>query len=285
MSISAVSGGMARRPADRIDPALRKRFVSGILLAIVAVSDVVLGGWFFALFITTAVVLMAVEWRRLVGPCPRPAGDLVLVAAAAVPAAAIAAATIGDTGLGFAMLLSGTVIGAGVAAHVPGASIDRVAGGILYLGLPALALVWLRANEVTGIAAVLWLLFVVWATDIFAYFAGKAWGGPRLAPAISPGKTWAGLIGGIVGAAAIGMIFAVVNTGSAAIAGAAAAVLALVAQAGDLFESWLKRRAGLKDAGDLIPGHGGVLDRLDGLLFAAPAFALLIFLIGPGVVP
>jgi phosphatidate cytidylyltransferase len=276
---------MAPRPADEIDPALRKRIVSGILLAGVAVSDVVLGGWFFALFITAMVVLMAVEWRRLVGQVPRPAADLLLVAAAAVPAAAIAAATVGDAELGLAMLLSGTVVGAGVAAHVPGAPIDRVAGGILYLGLPALALVWLRASEMTGVAAVLWLLFVVWATDVFAYFAGRAWGGPRLCPSVSPGKTWAGLIGGVIGAAAIGMGFALVNAGSAMIAAVAAAVLALVAQAGDLFESWLKRRAGLKDAGNLIPGHGGVLDRLDGLLFAAPAFALLIFLIGPGIVP
>jgi len=122
----------------------------------------------------------------------------------------------------------------------------------------------------------LWLLFVVWATDIAAYFVGRGIGGPRLAPGISPGKTWAGLAGGMLGAAVVGGAVAAASGGPAGLAVMVALVLAVVAQAGDLFESFLKRRAGLKDSGTLIPGHGGVLDRLDGLLFAAPAYALLV---------
>jgi phosphatidate cytidylyltransferase len=122
----------------------------------------------------------------------------------------------------------------------------------------------------------LWLFLVVWATDIFAYFVGRGIGGAKLAPSISPGKTWAGLVGGMLGAAVVGGIVSTATGGPIWLAIVAAPVLAVVAQAGDLFESLLKRRAGVKDSGTLIPGHGGALDRLDGLLFATPVYALLV---------
>lgn len=157
------------------------------------------------------------------------------------------------------------------------------AGGavVLALGpvivLAALALVWLRADATVGLANVLFLLVVVWASDIGAYAAGRLVGGPRLAPRISPGKTWSGAAGGLLAAAVVGAI-----AGRLGGAGVAAA-LSVLEQVGDLAESAAKRRAGVKDSGALIPGHGGLLDRLDGLLGAAPAAALLACALGPGV--
>ncbi len=158
--------------------------------------------------------------------------------------------------------------------------------GALYLSLPALALIWLRALPEIGLVVLLWLLVVVWATDVVAYFVGRGVGGPKLAPKVSPGKTWSGLCGGVAGAALIGLLAAALG-GSERLLQAAGlgAVLAVVAQVGDLAESALKRQAGVKDSGALIPGHGGVLDRLDGLLFAAPALALLGVLLGSGGLP
>ncbi len=159
--------------------------------------------------------------------------------------------------------------------------------GYGYVALPCASLIWLRnaefASDLNGGAhVVLYLLFVVWATDISAYFAGKRIGGPKLAPALSPNKTWAGLLGGMTAAAAIGAICASFTPYPLSLVGCAllAMLLAVVAQAGDLFESWLKRRAGVKDSGTLIPGHGGLLDRIDGLVTATPLFALMVYLSG-----
>jgi len=162
----------------------------------------------------------------------------------------------------------------------------RVAG-LLYVAVPCASMIWLRgvtaaSDPHAGAKLVLFILLVVWATDIGAYFAGRKIGGPKLAPRISPSKTWAGLGGGVLSAAIVGAFssfftpyppsfIACMDTG---------ALLAIVAQAGDLFESWLKRRAGAKDSGNLIPGHGGLLDRVDGLVFTTPIFAWLVYLSG-----
>ena len=138
-----------------------------------------------------------------------------------------------------------------------------LAGGLLYIGLAVVALMLVR--EVLGFKGALWLMATVWATDIGAYFAGRTIGGPKIAPAISPSKTWAGLIGGMIAAGLVswGMGRWIGSDSTLFMLGAPLAVLA---QAGDFFESWLKRRAGVKDSSHLIPGHGGVLDRLDGLM-------------------
>ena len=137
--------------------------------------------------------------------------------------------------------------------------------GFVYALAAALALLWVRDRADNGIALVFWVFAIVWATDIGAYFTGRAIGGPKLAPAISPGKTWAGFYGGIVAATIVAGAWAMF-TGLDPVLLLLAPLFSVAAQGGDLFESWMKRRAGVKDSGRLLPGHGGVFDRLDGLL-------------------
>ena len=157
--------------------------------------------------------------------------------------------------------------------------------GLTWMVLAAAALLWLRADTVAGRLNVLFLVLVVWATDIGAYAAGRLIGGPRLAPSISPAKTWAGAGGGLLGAVAVGALVALTVQGAAAIpaAGDTALLLGVASQLGDLAESGAKRRLGVKDSGRLLPGHGGLLDRVDGLLAASPVAALLAFGAGRGL--
>jgi phosphatidate cytidylyltransferase len=146
--------------------------------------------------------------------------------------------------------------------------------GLVYVILPCAALIWLRQTPEIGRHIVFWLFCAVWATDTGAYFAGRTIGGPKLIPRISPNKTWAGLLGGMVAAGIAGGLVASLDPAMPALMLAAlAALVAVVAQAGDFTESAVKRYFGAKDSSQLIPGHGGVLDRLDGLLFAAPFIA------------
>ncbi len=148
--------------------------------------------------------------------------------------------------------------------------------GIFYVGFPALALILLRGDSHYGFAAILWVFLVVWSADTLAYFAGRIIGGPRLAPVISPKKTWAGLGGAVAGSALVSFIFAwVTQLDGIWTLAILAGCLAVVEQAGDLFESSLKRFHGVKDSGRLIPGHGGVIDRVDGLIAVAVAAALI----------
>ena len=147
--------------------------------------------------------------------------------------------------------------------------------GLAYAILPALALLWIRERAPHELMLLLWVFIVTWSTDIGAYFAGRTIGGPKLAPAISPNKTWAGLIGGMIAAALLGGWWASF-TGLAPVLLWLAPLFAVGAQAGDLFESGLKRRAGVKDSGTILPGHGGVMDRLDGLVVVASLTALAV---------
>lgn len=149
------------------------------------------------------------------------------------------------------------------------------AAGFVYALIAALSILWIRDRADNGVALVLWVFLVVWATDIGAYFAGRAIGGPKLAPSISPGKTWAGFYGGVAAATIVGGAWALF-TGLPLIVLLLAPLFAVVAQGGDLFESWMKRRAGVKDSGNWLPGHGGVFDRLDGLLPVAILTALAV---------
>lgn len=219
------------------------RIVSGLVLATLALALAYLGGVAFNLLLLAAAGLMAYEWRRL--------------CAGGAPS--------GRTRLQWSAI------------------------GLVYIAAPCIALVWLRA-EPLGLETIMWLFAVVWATDIGAYFAGLGFGGPRLAPRISPHKTWSGLAGGVVCAAAVGAATAVLlglphlpRLAFLSVLAFLSALLALVAQAGDLWESMVKRRFHVKDSGTLIPGHGGLLDRLDGLMAAAPAVAAATLIGGESV--
>lgn len=159
--------------------------------------------------------------------------------------------------------------------------------GVAYVSIPCASLIWLRNLEFesdarAGTHLVLYVILLVVATDIGAFFAGRRIGGPKLAPVISPNKTWAGLGGGVVCAAVVGGACAMFTPYPPSIIACMdlAALLAIISQGGDLFESWLKRRVGAKDSGTLIPGHGGVMDRVDGLVFTLPVFTWFVYLSG-----
>ena len=274
----------AEAPIPRSD--LPTRFAAGVALAAVALAAAYAGGWWFRALVGAAAALMLIEWAAMhrVARLWSFSGALLLTAALLggseylIPVASDSAVLIGDelpliepdtfsanwTGFG----------GVAVLALLLGLVSRRLAmvGGTLYVGLPAFALIGLSW---AWLYLVFWVFVVTWATDIVAYFAGRAIGGPKLAPRISPNKTWAGLAGGVAGAGLCGWAAAqYLQLGMPFVW--LGAPMGAVAQAGDLYESWVKRRAGVKDSGTILPGHGGVLDRLDGLLAVALATALLL---------
>lgn len=248
---------------------LPKRFVVAVLLIAVAFAALYLGGFVFWALIAIGGLLMLAEWANLVGATSRQ--RLLAQYALTVPLTILSPLAAGPGFLALGLI--------GAALFFTGATSRnvRLAWGVAYVGLPVLALMVLR-NEPNGFLLTFWAMALVWACDSGAYFAGRAIGGPKLAPAISPNKTWAGFIGGVVAAgvfAAVLVIFFGLPIGLAV----ATPLLAMFAQAGDLYESHLKRVAGVKDSGNLLPGHGGLLDRLDGLVAVAPAAALLVLLL------
>jgi phosphatidate cytidylyltransferase len=202
-------------------------------------------------------------------------------------ASVAAGAAVGAMALGSA-LIALTIVGAAIAVVIVA---DQCAGrrglhvvhlAIAYVVLPAVALLYVM--DVGSYQSVFWVLAVVWATDIGAYAFGRLIGGPKLARRISPNKTWAGALGGLISAVvASGALFWAVNGTPRAAVLAIAGFMSIMSQAGDLFESALKRRYQVKDSGALIPGHGGVMDRFDGLWAATPVAALFCVILGGGV--
>jgi phosphatidate cytidylyltransferase len=249
---------------------LGSRVVVGLFLAVLAVVDIWVGGTAFTLMIALGTGLVLWEWGTMHGtPLAMRVGGLAALGGACLfahfgrpmPALLLLAAA------------AAALVALSVAARLDGKR--WLSTGLAYAGLPAVALIWLRAQP-DGFALVMWTMGLVWATDIFAYFAGRGIGGPKIAPAISPSKTWAGLFGGMAAAALFSAVFALALGWPQAPAAMAllGAGLAVVAQAGDFFESWLKRRAGVKDSGRLLAAHGGVMDRVDGLVPVACLVAL-----------
>lgn len=277
--------------ADFPKPAsdLPTRFVAGIVMIAVAIAATWLGGWWFRGLAAAAAATMVAEWgvmHRVSRLHAWVAGGLLaalLVAASAYFLPVGGGDWLIDEASGEALgyfdaeTLSPNWPSFGAVALLAlavGLTTRRLAMivGTLYVGVPAFALISLE--WVWGLL-VFWVFVVTWATDIFAYFAGRAVGGPRLAPRISPNKTWSGLIGGVAGAAVAGWLMARhFEMGTLFLW--AGGPMAVIAQAGDLYESWVKRRAGVKDSGAILPGHGGVLDRLDGLLAVALATTLAL---------
>jgi phosphatidate cytidylyltransferase len=258
---------------------LRLRILSAAILAPLALTCIWAGGTAFAGLLTLVTAGLAYEW---LGLCQQRTPAAIAVFAT-LPLTVVLTAWAGPVPA-LLLLAAATVAGIGLAG---GLSPTRpLALGLPYLGIAAVALVWLRQPSVSGGANVIVLLLIVWASDIGAYLFGRAVGGPRLAPAISPGKTWSGAIGGLIAAAATGLAASAI-LGTAPISWRPvgfAVLIGIISQAGDLFESQLKRHFGVKDSGQIIPGHGGLLDRLDAVLTAAPAAALLALILGRGVV-
>ena len=237
----------------------------------IAMVAIVLGGIPFWLLAVVGALFMMAEWCDLhrVPPRTKRMAQFTLSVPLAVMAPASLILQIHDF---FSLGLL-----AGAAFFIVIITQRRELGlGVLYCGLPVLALVIIRRQH-EGVVFALWALALVWMCDIGAYFAGRAIGGPKLAPRVSPNKTWAGLIGGVILAGLFGA-FMHWAYGLPLRMTLATPLLAIVAQAGDLYESWLKRRAGVKDSGNILPGHGGVMDRLDGLVPVAPLAALLVVL-------
>jgi phosphatidate cytidylyltransferase len=264
---------------------LRKRALSAILLAPAALLCVWLGANAYTVLLALGAAILTWEWVHLCGL------KTAKMPGAGVPVAVFLAGTLAVLEWPLAswlVLLAGFLLTWAWAERLrgrdrPGQPALRLALGVLYIGVAGLCLIELRHENEAGRANLLFLLLVVWASDIGAYLAGRAFGGPLLWPQVSPAKTWTGAAGGLLLAMGIGSVVAVqLAPGSPSRAAAAAAVLAVATQAGDLLESAIKRHFKVKDTSSLIPGHGGLLDRLDGLLAAAPAAMILALLIGYG---
>ena len=266
-SVAAGLGNQRRRRLTDLLP----RVVSSLVLATAALTATWRGGTLFAVTWFVASLAVGWEWQNLIGAARARLRVLILAAALAL---ASYFATRGDFAaacgvLAFAGLLAGLAAGRGRELWA--------FAGILYAGALIISVNVLYASPVFGSRAIFWLFATVWGTDVFAYFGGRLIGGPKLWPQISPSKTWSGTLCGVLAGALIGALIGARGLSDARVAlpiFALGLVTALVAQGGDLVESIVKRRFGVKDSGSLIPGHGGFMDRLDGFL-AAAAFAAL----------
>ena len=279
MSNPQGAGGSPAPSSDRSE--LGRRIISGIVLALIALGATWLGGPLFAVLWLAAGTAIAFEWIAMTGSEPR----AILSALCAAGLAGLLVAYKLDSG--FSAELGITVLALGGIVLLADSRRDRLwaATGFGYAALVALVPTILRDRPELGLLSVVWMFGVVWTTAIAAYFAGRAFGGPKLAARISPKKTWSGFIGGLAGATLIGTL--VVHLGRRFGAeppvgllwvAVASALASVASQIGDLAESGLKRRFGAKDSGHLIPGHGGVMDRLDG--FAAVALLCGVALAG-----
>ena len=248
------------------------------MLAPLALGAVYLGHPFWDALIAVLAGLMAWEWAKLCDGGQLTRAGIALIAASL---AALAVAELWGFEWSLIAVAASALSCAAVAATRTRSRPAWFALGAIYVSLPCLALIWIRTVPQDGLATLLWLLAIVWATDTAAYFAGRAIGGAKLAPRISPNKTWAGLAGGTVAAGLVGLVFGLaIPAVTLWLFIAISAGLAIVEQAGDLFESAVKRHFGVKDSGNLIPGHGGVLDRVDGLLAVAITVAVLTLCAG-----
>lgn len=261
------------QPAPRaviVTPELRRRILSAIVLAGLAVGFDYAGVVPFATLVTACAAMVVWEWSGLV----RGRGvDAALLVSLGTLVLATILTTLGFAAFGLVAILAGAI------AVVPLSFRARpylTSLGVLYCGIPAVSLVWLRSDTDHGALAILLLYLVVWATDTAAFISGRTFGGPKLWPQVSPNKTWSGLAGGVLGAVVAAVLVASFVSGVSMLAlGIKAALLALVSQGGDLAESALKRAFGAKDSSNLIPGHGGFLDRLDGFVAAATLAAVI----------
>ncbi|WP_073954943.1 phosphatidate cytidylyltransferase [Thalassospira sp. TSL5-1] len=250
------------------------RVLSALVMAPVAIAAVWFGSPWFGLLVLVFSIAMLWEWMRM-----------------CAPGRAMPLTVISGIGLALSMYLESTspaamallpvIVAAAITTLASGRERVLVLTGTVFIPAAALAVQWMRAWHPDGLLLIMWLFLTVWATDTGAYAFGRAIGGPKLAPRFSPKKTWAGLVGGMICAGLIGGLIVSFSGGTSIVAiTLTSAALAIVAQVGDLAESALKRRFGVKDSSNLIPGHGGFLDRADGMLSVLPVAFVIVYFFG-----
>jgi len=249
------------------------RVVAALILAPLTIMVVFAGGWIWILLVTAVAIGLFYEWDGIVNA----KRDARIIAIGVIALELIGLALwFGWTGIAFTT----AIVAPTLIAYLSGERRAWNVGGFFYAAAALIASVLVRLDPAVGFYALVYPLLIVWVTDIGGYFAGRGIGGPKLAPRISPKKTWAGAIGGIVLSLVIALAATWLGWGRLVPMIAIALVLSIVSQFGDLFESWVKRQFGVKDSSQIIPGHGGLLDRLDGFVAAIVFAALFGYLRG-----
>jgi phosphatidate cytidylyltransferase len=260
-------------PADADSRNLSTRIIAAAVLIPLAIACAYAGGFLWTALVTLTAIGLYVEWLMVVG----------VAAERRVLVSGVAALSIAGISLAFGRIDAALIVlglGLVAVAVITPAQRNWSALGFLYAAVAEIASVLLRLDAINGFVALIFVLVVVWVTDSGGYFAGRGIGGPKLWPRVSPKKTWAGAIGGFVASLAVGGMFAALQLGKAGPLLMISGALSVVSQLGDLFESAVKRRFGVKDSSQIIPGHGGLLDRLDGFVAAVAIAALFGFVRG-----
>jgi phosphatidate cytidylyltransferase len=258
------------------------RIMAALVLAPVVIAIAYAGGWLWSGLVTLAAIGLYVEWLTIVGMARAPA-----VVGSGIVALAVAGLCLALGWIEFSLIA--LMLGLVAVARLSPERRDWTATGFFYAAAAEVASVLVRLDQTWGFAALVLILLVVWGTDIGGYFAGRGIGGPKLWPRVSPKKTWAGAIGGFAASLVIAATFSGLGFGKAGPLLLLGGVLSIASQLGDLFESAVKRRFGVKDSSHIIPGHGGLLDRLDGFVAAVVLAAIFGLLrggvdgVGPGL--
>lgn len=256
---------------------LTLRVISAAVILPVVFLALWYGGWIFAALLALFAGFMCWEWSTLCGAGSSVAQFVMITVGAAAPLVT----QYGREDVALILIAVGGVVVLLSAALRRMDNRFLLGPGLPYIGVTMIAAVWLRSDSTVGFATLIWIVLIVVATDVGAYFTGRNVGGPKLAPRISPNKTWSGLIGGMASAGLTGFFVGYIYSGGASPAlGLLSVALGAIAQGGDLAESGLKRHFNVKDASQLIPGHGGFLDRFDGYLTVMPVVALIALVFG-----
>ncbi len=262
---------------------LTQRLVSAIILAGIVLFITWSGPLPFALLLAFGGAIMCWEWGNLVRTGE--VDELMILHIIAVLASSTLA-YLGYYSVALLVLIVGPVAKFSMAGDAKARSLAVSLLGVPYIGLPMISLIWFRSDAEYGWHLIVYLFIVVWSVDIFAYFAGRRFGGPKLAPTISPKKTWSGFVGGVTAGTISGALFGwFLGLQTLIFIVIVSFLLGAFSQMGDLFESVIKRQYKVKDASNLIPGHGGLLDRVDGLLFAAVLAAAITLMMSSSNLP